>query len=749
MSSYDAAATVMDDAAARTAPDVVHLRAAGVSLVLDCRGPRLPRVLHWGPAFGELGADDLDDLGLAAVPPTVMGGPDQPVPLSIVPEHAVGWLGLPGLRGHRDGADWSPLFTVESVKASVDADAGTVSVAAVDAAAQLRLVLTVALTPSGLVRAQAALHNDGSGSPYTLDGLVLTLPVPPTAGELLDLSGRWSRERAPQRTPFTIGTRLRDSRRGRTGADATLFLAAGEPGFGFRSGAVWAVHVAWSGNHRTYAERLPSGESLLGGGELLLSGEVRLRPGESYETPVLYGSYGVGLDELSGRFHGFLRARPTHPRSPRPVVMNTWEAAYFDHDLSKLTALADAGAEVGAERFVLDDGWFGSRRDDTSGLGDWYVSPDVWPDGLGPLITHVRALGMEFGLWVEPEMVNPDSDLARAHPEWILATGGRMPPPSRSQQVLDLAHPGAYAYILERLDALLAEYDIAYLKWDHNRDLVDAGHLPGGEPGVHAQTVAVYRLLDELRSRHPRVEVESCSSGGARLDLGILERTDRVWASDCIDALERQAIQRWTGLLLPPELVGSHVGAGRAHTTSRTHDLSFRAGTALFGHFGIEWDLTAATAQERSDLAAWVALYKELRDLIHTGTVVRVDSPDPALVVHGVVAPDGSDAVFQVATVATSSLSPLARTVLPGLVAGARYRVSALAPGHAPASADVRRPAWLDTGGVTLPGDVLAHAGVQLPSMHPDQLLLVRATRVPAADDVTVGAARGSAQAWS
>ena len=205
-------------------------------------------------------------------------------------------------------------------------------------------------------------------------------------------------------------------------------------------------------------------------------------------------------------------------------------------------------------------------------------------------------LGMEFGLWVEPEMVNPDSDLARAHPDWVLPG-----PPWRHQQALDITIPEAYAYIFERLDALLTEYEIAFLKWDHNRDLVTP---------THDQTLATYRLLDELRARHPGVEIESCSSGGARVDLGILARTDRVWASDTNDALERQSIQRWTQLLLPPELVGSHVGPPKAHTTGHTHDLSFRGATALFGHFGIEWDIASATDEERAELAEWIARYK-------------------------------------------------------------------------------------------------------------------------------------------
>ncbi|SDQ05142.1 alpha-galactosidase [Quadrisphaera sp. DSM 44207] len=709
---------------------LVHLSAAGVSLVLDCRGPALPAVLHWGAALGPLDGEGLRALAAAALPPSVPSAPDVPALVSLVPAAASGWMGLPGLRGSRaDGSDWSPDLAVEEVEVGrEDGRGGLVVVRAADPAAGLALELRVELTPSGLVRARAAVRNTAPQAPYRLDGLVLALPVPAEAAQLLDLTGRWGRERSPQRTAFTIGSRVRDNRRGRTGADATLVLAACEPGAGFRAGEVWGVHVGWSGNHRTYAERLPSGEAVLGGGELLLPGEVRLQPGEAYETPWLYGSCGHGLDEVSARFHDWMRARPGHPRSPRPVIANTWEAVYFDHDLGRLTALADAAAQVGAERFVLDDGWFRHRRDDRAGLGDWYVDEDVWPQGLHPLVQHVRGLGMQFGLWIEPEMVNPDSDLARAHPEWVMAPGERQPLLVRHQQVLDLGHPGAYEHVLERISALVAEHRIDYLKWDHNRDLTEAGHWPTGAPGVHAQTLAVYRLVDELRARHPHLEIESCSSGGARVDLGILQRTDRVWASDCIDALERQGIQRWTGLLLPPELVGSHVGAGRSHTTSRVHDLSFRAGTALFGHFGIEWDLLAATEEERAELARWVALYKELRGLLHSGRVVRGDHPDPALLVHGVVAADAARAVFALVATATSEVSPPGRVRLPGLDPQRRYRVRPLPPGDSPPGVHGAPVRWLDGDGVVLPGAALSLAGLQAPALHPDHLFLLDAT---------------------
>jgi alpha-galactosidase len=711
-------------------PTTVHLRAAGVGLVLDVAGDRLPAVLHWGADLGELAAGDLAALAGAVEPGGVPSSLDEPVRTGLLPEHADGWTGRPGVAGERGGRAWSPLFTRTDLEVVPDpAGGGRVRAAGVDAHAGLALELVVELLPSGLLRQRASLTSTAGEEPFVLTGLVLALPVPPAATELFDMAGRWGRERSPQRLPFVVGTHSRENRRGRTGPDAPLVLCAGTGGFGTRTGEAWGVHVAWSGNHVAHAERLSSGASVLGGGELLLPGEVRLRAGETYAGPWVYAAHGAGLDGLAARFHTHLRARPHHPRTPRPVVLNTWEAVYFDHDLDRLVALARAGAAVGVERYVLDDGWFHGRRDDTAGLGDWHVDSGVWPEGLHPLVDVVTGLGMDFGLWVEPEMVNPDSDLARAHPDWILRTGGRTPVTARRQQVLDLARPPAYAHVRDRLDALLREYPIAYLKWDHNRDLLDAGHGPDGVPGVHGQTRAVYRLLDELRAAHPHVEIESCASGGLRVDLEVLEHTDRVWGSDCIDPLERQQIQRWTTQLVPPELIGSHVGAPRAHTTGRTHDLSFRAGTALFCSFGVEWDLTRASDAERAELAGWIALYKELRGMLHTGAMVRDEQHDPSGALHGVVAADGADALFALVQLSTAATAVPGRVRLPGLRPDRRYRVVPQAPGDAPARQPGAAPAWLARG-VELPGRVLGEVGLAAPAMFPEQLLLLRATAV-------------------
>jgi alpha-galactosidase len=708
--------------------DLIHLRADGCSLLLDARGDALPTVVHWGADLGQLQAAVLVGTATAGVPAVGRDELDKPPPRTLLRHHADGYQGRPGLSGHREGLDWSPLFVVTELDAAGESQ---VTVHAADTAAGLVLRSEIELSPSGLLRMRHAVANQGDRS-YVVNELLVTLPIPAQATELLDFTGHWCRERHPQRHPLELGVWARESRRGRTGHNATFGLVAGTPGFGFRHGEVWAIHVGWSGNHITYAERDPSGDAVLGGGELLLPGEVELAPQEEYCTPWVYAAYSSrGLDGIASAFHRYLRSRLGHPsrKRPRPVVLNTWEAVYFDQDMDRLCALADSAAAIGVERFVLDDGWFRHRRDDSAGLGDWYVDETVWPKGLHPLVARVRSLGMQFGLWVEPEMVNLDSDLYRAHPDWILAVAGRLPLGRRHQQVLDLVNPVAYAYVRDRLEALITEYDIDFLKWDHNRDLVDAGHQ--GHPGVREQTLAVYRLLDELRAAHPRLEIESCSSGGARIDLGILEHTDRVWASDCNDPLERQTIQLWTGLFLPPELVGAHVGPPRAHTTGRAHDLGFRAATALFGHAGIEWGITAASPQERTALASWTEFYKQRRTLLHTGEVVHSDHPDPAAAVHGVVAVDRSQALYAYVQLTTSRFTVPTPVRLPGLDPNRAYRVTPIHPVGPPRIVQHLPPPWYATGEISLPGSVLGSFGLTVPALAPEQALLLEVASVP------------------
>ncbi len=720
-----------------TGPAPVLLRAAGTAVLLDVEGPELPRVLHWGADPGDLGEEDLRRLAEDLVPAVPNSALDAVWPLTLVPGEVDGWSGRPGLAGHRNGESVFPRLVLDG-PASVEPGpegGGSLHAAARDEENGLGVDVELRLASTGVLRVIVSVTNTGPGI-YDVASLSALLPVPGRAGELLDLTGRWCRERSPQRQPFHQGSRVRECRRGRTGHDATLLLVAGTPGFGFRSGEVWATHVAWSGNHVHVADRLPEGAgglpdgAVLGGGELLHPGEVRLRTGETYRAPAVYFAWShEGLDGLSSRLYRDLRARSSHPHRARPLVLNTWEAVYFDHDRDRLTQLARAAADIGVERFVLDDGWFRGRRDERAGLGDWYEDPEHWPDGLRPLAEFVRGLGMEFGLWVEPEMVNPHSDLAREHPDWLLAPAGglgRLPRMWRHQAVLDIAHPAAFAHILQRLDTLVQEVGVSFLKWDHNRDLHESWHTDAGgrRAGVHTQTEAVYALLDTLRRRHPDLEIESCASGGARVDLGILARTDRIWASDTNDALERQAIQRWTGLLVPPELVGTHVGPPIAHTTGRTGDLSFRALTSLFGHAGIEWDITSCTPAELDQLRSWTALYRELRGLLHTGDVVRTDGTDEAWL-HGVVATDRSEAVFCYARLATGATAGGPRVRLPGLDPTTRYRVTRRNDAGPARPAGIASPPWWTRGSTEGLGASLEHVGLPLPVLGPGQAVLM------------------------
>ncbi|GAA4426611.1 alpha-galactosidase [Georgenia halophila] len=710
--------------------DHLNLRAAGTSLVLDCAGDGLPRVLHWGTDLGRLTDEDVAQLRLAQQQSPRPSQTDTPVPLALLAEQSSGWMGTPGLTGHRAGTDFSTAFTVTAIE-EVDTGpnvATAVTVTATDTDAGIDLALGIELLISGLVRMRAAVTNTGVGV-FDLHSLDLNLPVPSEAEELLDLTGRWGRERAQQRHTFTQGTHLRESRRSR-GLDAALIMAAGRRGFSWRSGELRAVHVAWSGNTRTYAERLNHGASTLAGGELLLAGEIRLDTDETYTGPWLYYSHGEGLDESASRFHRYLRSRPEHPTSTRPVQINVWEAVYFDHTLDKLKELADVAASLGVERYVLDDGWFGSRRDDTSGLGDWVVSRDVWPDGLGPIIDHVHGHGMEFGLWFEPEMVNPDSDVARAHPEWILAARpDRWPPEARHQQVLNLTIPEAYAHVRDQMLAILREYRIEYIKWDFNRDLIEAGTQSTGRAAVHQQTLAAYRLMDELLAAQPGLEIESCSSGGGRIDLGVMARCVRIWASDCNDPLERQLIEAGTSMLLPPEMVGSHVASPVSHTTGRAHTLDFRAGTSFFSHMGIEWDITSAEPEELDRLRQWIDTHKKHRQLLHSGDVVHGDHPDDAYWLHGVVAADAGEAIFAVAAVRSSPLNAPGAVRVPGLDPTRRYRVTPLVPGATGRRRRDGKTAWWEHG-LTLPGRVLDRVGVQMPNLNPEQQVLLHLSSV-------------------
>ena len=576
---------------------------------------------------------------------------------------------------------------------------------------------------AGVLVTTQAVTNIGPGD-YFLEDLATYLPLPDRAQESLDFAGRWVKERQPVRRQIQPGVVSREVREGRTSHDYTILQLAMTTAATFRTGEVWAMGLMFSGNSRHTIEQLQSGRKSISASELLMPGEMILEAGKSYEAAPVAAVYSnSGIDGTSDRSYRWLRSRPDHPtnKRPRPLTLNVWEAVYFDHDLGKLTELAKVAKKIGVERFVLDDGWFGSRRDDTSGLGDWVISKDVWPEGLGPLIEVVKANGMEFGLWFEGEMVNPDSDVYRAHPEWILNVDGRVPPTGRGQLVLDLTNPNCYQHVFDQTNKILTDFDISYIKWDHNRPLVDPGH--NGKAAVHEQTKSLYRLFTELKANHPGLEIESCASGGGRVDLGIAQIVDRFWVSDCNDALERQYIQRYTQIGIPPEMLGSHIGPTESHTTGRVHSLGFRAITALFGHAGLEWDITKATADEQDHLKNWATYYKKNRDLLHSGKVVRVETDNEATFVHGVVSQDQSKAIFAYVTLQGQAASRANAILIDGLDSNRSYSVKAVYPVGKPVFQERTGPKWLD--GVVLTGKALTQMGLRAPILFPETALLI------------------------
>jgi alpha-galactosidase len=389
--------------------------------------------------------------------------------------------------------------------------------------------------------------------------------------------------------------------------------------------------------------------------------------------------------------------------------LNSWEACYFRHDESRILDLARAAAAIGAERFILDDGWFLGRNHDRAGLGDWVADPAKYPDGLKPLAQGVNALGLEFGLWVEPEMVNPDSDLYRTHPDWALHVPGAPQPTARNQLVLNLSLPEVEDYLFAALDTLLSDVPIAYLKWDHNRDLAPAGGL--------GQVQGLYRLLARLRAAHPDVEIESCAGGGGRIDAGIAAFTHRFWTSDNLDAVSRATIQRGFQAFFPPELMGAHVGASPAHATGRRHTLGFRAGVALPGHFGVELDPDKLPETERAELAGWIAFHKQWRHLLHLQTLLMGEGPDGLL---WQASGDGNGWVLFVTRIAPPQDRRPQPLTLPFLAGAGPVHARILARAGTLPHKGFGEPellAALSGDGVTFPANWLAHAGLPLPPL--------------------------------
>ncbi|MDE1928154.1 MAG: alpha-galactosidase, partial [Burkholderiales bacterium] len=715
----------------RAASQYAVLQGRATSLVIEWSADDAPLWRYWGPRLPDAALPPAPLRELRPLPAFTL---DHDQPLTLAPTFGVGWFGQSALLAHRDGRDFAQAWNGCEIEWIVPGQA--LRLLLTDSVAQLRLELTLKLDPArDILTLASTLTNLGSA---TLDLSWLaagTLPLPAHAAAVRSYAGQHNHEFILQTDALARSLWRRESRRGRTSHDNFPGVVVTTPRASDDAGLVYGAHLAWSGNHAQTIEWLPDGGWQWQLGEWLAPGEGRIEPGQTWRTPEIVASCSTrGLTGLAANFHAELRARlpwAGGAMRPRPVHLNTGEGCYFDLEPAPVMELATAAAAVGVERFVVDDGWFHGRHHDRAALGDWWPDEGKFPQGLGPLADHVRALGMEFGLWFEPEMVNPDSELHRAHPDWALQLAGRPMLTGRHQLVLDIARPEVADYLYGRISSLVAAHRIDYLKWDHNRDLTTAGGADG-RPAYRAQVQAAWALMDRLRAAHPALEIESCSGGGGRIDFGVLRHAHRVWTSDCIDARSRVAIQRGFLQFFPPEIMGAHVGTAPAHSTGRSQAMAFRAAVALPGHLGIEFDLRTLDAAARAELAGWIALYKQWRGLLHRGPVHLGDAGDGLLwQAHG----DADELlllVYRLEPTTQRYMPPLRLTML---AHEARYRLRQVEPEATRGRPlyDTTTP-WLEAlrsaDGVLADGAWLAEAGLALPRAKAETAFILHLRKV-------------------
>ncbi|MEM9171844.1 MAG: alpha-galactosidase [Pseudomonadota bacterium] len=701
--------------------------------MIDATRGEPPRVCYWGQTLPNTTPRELE---LLSTRQWAFGGPDVDIRPTLSNELVVGTAGPAGFLAHRGQQDWATLFVVESVELP---SPNALRIACHDLATQVRATYSLSLDSNSQLLCASTRIENLSDHPLTVDWCAaLCIPLDSRFNRILSFTGHWAHEFQCESAPVGRGSFVRENVRGRTSHDCFPGLIVTSDGTNEQAGAAAAFHLGWSGNHRMRVDRHSDGQVVVQMGELFLPGEMQLMPGACYDTPVMYAAYSDhGLNTTAQAFHRHVLqhagAGRLH-RKPRPVHYNTWEAIYFDHDETNMLKLIEQAAAVGVERFVIDDGWFGGRRHDAAGLGDWWVSETTYPDGLCSIADAVREHGMELGIWLEPEMVNPDSDLFRAHPDWVLSAPGVAQIPSRNQLVLDLTKTPVVDYLFGCIEKLVAEYDIDYIKWDMNRDLQHPGS--SGRAVVHQQTLAVYQLMARLRERFPLLEIESCSSGGGRADLGVLQQTDRLWLSDNHDSGTRQRIQRGASYFFPFAVCGTHVGARQCHITGRHHSMAYRVATAMFGHMGLEFDLNDESEADLEILKAGIVLHKQHRNLIHTGRVYRLDTSD-YLVCFGVVAQNRREALFSCAKTDSHATTLPERLRLTGLVDTARYQLRILWPlsGVSVTEPSIVEVADLLGEGINASGESLMAHGVQLPLMLPDSGIILHLEAVENSND--------------
>ncbi|MBB5330727.1 alpha-galactosidase [Tunturiibacter gelidoferens] len=543
---------------------------------------------------------------------------------------------------------------------------------------------------TGVLTRSAQVHNRTS-APLTVEEIAsATWNLPHgTDYRLRYLTGRWAGEWSLREQIVQPGKTILESRRGSTGAQNNPWFAIDKNGSNDQEyGDVWFGALGWSGSWQISIEQDATEQVRVTGGPNRFDFGYRLAPGEHLQSPDFYAGYSRdGIGGASRLLHRFeISNILPHAPSPklRPILYNSWEATEFKVDEAGQEALAEKAASIGIERFVVDDGWFGQRSSDHAGLGDWYVNPVKFPHGLKPLIDKVHSLGMDFGLWVEPEMVNPDSDLYRKHPDWTLNFTGRPRTEGRNQLMLNLARPDVRAYVFQSLDKLLNENDIAFLKWDYNRNWSEPGWpavAPEDEKKVYIAYIQnLYSILDELRTKHPHVEIESCSGGGSRVDLGIMYYTDEVWPSDNTDAFDRLLIQDGFTYAYAPGVMMAWVTDSPTWVNKRSLSLEYRFLSSMQGSLGVGANLNNWKPEDFATAKKMVTQYKQIRETVQRGSLYRLISPQKGSEqsVTESVSEDQRHAVAFAFLHSSQMLYPFPTIYLRGLKTDAMYRIDAL-----------------------------------------------------------------------
>jgi len=560
-----------------------------------------------------------------------------------------------------------------------------------DISRDVRVELRYDIDPdSGILARSARIENHTGKSLSVQQAAAATWNLPAGNGYVLhSLSGRWAAEWQLDHRPVLPSQTVLESRRGSTGQQNNPWFALTHTSSSEDAGPVWFGALAWSGSWRITVEPDVKRRIRVTGGYNPFDFSYRLAPGEALDTPVFFAGYTTGgLGEASRLLHHFelthVLPQAPHPRA-RPVLYNSWEATEFNVNEPGQVKLAEMAARIGVERFVMDDGWFGARDNDHAGLGDWVVNPRKFPHGLQPLIERVRALGMDFGLWVEPEMVNPDSDLYRHHPDWVLNFKGRPRTEGRNQLVLNLARQDVRDHLFHVLDDLLTHNDIAFLKWDYNRNWSEPGwpeREPEDQQKVYVAYVQnLYWIMQRLRERHPKLEIESCSGGGGRVDLGIMRLTDEVWTSDNTDPFDRLSIQDGFTYAHTPGVMMAWVTDSPNWVNQRSTSLEYRFLSSMQGSLGVGADLSHWNEQDFQTAQRLITEYKSIRTTVQQGNLYRLISPRDGSEYSATqsVSSDGRQSVLFAFLHSSSMLYPYPRIRLKGLDPQARYRLRVVA----------------------------------------------------------------------